>query len=94
MTKQFVLILTYHQDPEHGWIEVPAELIDRLGILNDISGYSYYSHDRQVYYLEEDADASLLIKTLKFNGYEYVLRDKMYDGRAPCTRCSRVGGDA
>lgn len=87
----FILILTHHQDMEHGWVEVPATLMDRLGILEQVSEYSYFSFDRQAYYLEEDGDASLLIKALKSQGLEYVLKSKNYASRAPMRRMARVG---
>lgn len=90
--KAFILILTYHSDPGHGWIEVPAALVDRLGILNDITEYSYYSHDRQVYYLEEDCDAGTLINALKAQGYEYVLKPMEHKTDAFLRKTSRVGG--
>lgn len=87
----YILILTYHVDPGHGWVETPAALIDRLGILDQISEYSYFDFDRQVYYLEEDCDASLLVETLKANGIEYVFHEKEYHKTAPLTRFPRVG---
>lgn len=87
----YILILTYHQDPAHGWIEVPAELMDRLGILESVSEYSYFSFTKQAYFLEEDQDANLLLEVLKDQGIEYVLRDKMYHANAPMRRMSRVG---
>ena len=45
---------TFHEDSGHGWLEVKrAELIS-LGILDQISHYSY--QDGDTVYLEEDCD--------------------------------------
>lgn len=92
MNKPFILILTWHHDPGHEWLEVPAQLVDRLGILNDISEYSYYSHDQQKYFLEGDCDAEVLVKALRLNSFEFVYRFKEYNRDAPIRRMSRVGG--
>jgi len=72
---QYVLIIPYHRDPGHGWLEVPSALVLKLGFRNQISEYSYLDEDRQLFYLEEDCDAALLIDALKSSGIEYVFRD-------------------
>lgn len=59
MTTTFV----FHEDPGHGWIEVPLPLIFELKIQNKISTYSYKG-DNKVY-LEEDSDM-----TTFFNAYK------------------------
>lgn len=49
------------QDPGHGWLEVPLEELDQLGVTSDqISSYSYV-HGAMAY-LEEDCDAMVFIK--------------------------------
>ena len=54
---------TYHQDPGHGWLEVPAVDIAANGLTEAaFSRYSYVERDRlggAVYYLEEDCDLPL-----------------------------------
>jgi len=50
----------YYNDPGHGWIAVKRKELIALGILNDISGYSYQRGD--TVYLEEDCDASRFLK--------------------------------
>ena len=87
----FILILTWHCDPGHEWLEVPAPLVDRLQILNDISEYSYYSHDKGQYFLEGDCDAAVLIDALRLNGIEFVTRFKSYNRDASIRRMARVG---
>lgn len=49
---------TFHQDPGHGWLEVPRAELQALGIAHRISGYSYESRDGATVYLEEDCDLS------------------------------------
>ena len=49
--------LVYYQDPGHGWLGVPLQMLAELGQSDaDYSGYSY--RDRDTVYLEEDADMS------------------------------------
>jgi hypothetical protein len=68
------LVITYHHDPAHGWLEVKRELVEMLGIQGLISSYSYQKGDRL--FLEEDADASLLIRSLGELGIKYTLIDR------------------
>jgi hypothetical protein len=51
---------TLHSDAYHGWLEVPVEEIEKLGIKNNISNFSYINNN--LAYLEEDCDAVLFIK--------------------------------
>lgn len=53
----------YIQDPGHGWLEVPRQLLAQLGIEYDISAFSYVDKGRA--YLEEDADAGLFLEAFK-----------------------------
>ncbi len=61
--------LTFYQDPGHGWLKVPLELLVELGIENQISGYSYMSLDHA--YLEEDCDAGKFDQAMRNAGKEY-----------------------
>lgn len=90
---RFTLILTWHCDPGHEWLEVSASLVDQLGILDKLSEYSYYSHDQQKYYLEGDCDAAILVEALKLNQFEIVFRFQEHRGDAPMRRMARVGSD-
>jgi hypothetical protein len=47
---------TFHEDPGHGWLEVPMRELQRLGIAGEISRCSYQSRDGKTAYLEEDCD--------------------------------------
>jgi len=48
---------THHQDPGHGWLEVPRAELDVLGLLPKISAYSYQNGEQV--FLEEDRDMAL-----------------------------------
>lgn len=86
------LILTHHMDASHGWVQVPATLIDALGILDKITEFSYYSHDPAIYYLEEDCDAGTLIDAMKAQGFDFVFKPKDHGDEFRLLRAlSRVG---
>ena len=57
------MILHFYADPGHGWLSAPKTLIARLGISDRISSYSY--HSESMVFLEEDADAALLIDAMR-----------------------------
>ena len=56
-------MLTFFEDPGHGWLEVPMDLIRALGIASQISGYSY--RKGHAAYLEEDCDAAVFIEAFR-----------------------------
>lgn len=51
----------FHEDPGHGWLEVPIKKLRELGIVNCISKYSYYHMEGCKAYLEEDCDAPIFV---------------------------------
>ena len=57
-------IYKFHSDPGHGWLEVPREEVDRLGLAEKISRYSYQSIDGKRVFLEEDCDMGVLFLAL------------------------------
>ena len=57
-----ILEFTFYTDPGHGWLEVPMEYIDRFGVREEISGYSYIHNGRA--YLEEDSDVAVFLDEL------------------------------
>ena len=71
------LVMTFHTDPGHGWLEVNRGLMDALEVTP--SGYSY--QDAVNVYLEEDCDAALLIDALKRRGISYKVKEMYAD---PC----------
>ena len=71
------LVITYHHDPAHGWMEVKRELLTTLGIPHLISSYSYQKGDRV--FLEEDCDAPVLIRLLGELGIRYTTIERHTD---------------
>lgn len=65
-------------DPGHGWLEVPIQLIDVLGIRNKISAYSYRRGLQA--YLEEDCDAPEFLRACREQGIT-VEYDEVYEDR-------------
>ena len=61
-----------YSDPQHGWAKVPRTLLNKLGIEDKITPYSYQRGDFA--YLEEDADLTLFCNTLKAKGIAYEFR--------------------
>jgi len=79
----------FYSYPSHGWLAVKkSELID-LGILDQISEYSYIKG--QTVYLEEDRDATIFINAFraKFN-QEPMLIDKISNKLSPIRSYERV----
>ena len=56
------MIITIYSDPSHGWGKVNKTLLDKLGIADKISSYSYMREGKA--YLEEDVDLSILVNAL------------------------------
>jgi hypothetical protein len=55
--------IQFYCDPGHGWAKVPLKVIKKLGLINDISHFSYISKEHA--FLEEDSDASKLIDAVR-----------------------------
>jgi hypothetical protein len=68
------LNLNFYCDPSHGWLGVPLNLVQDLGISDDISQYSY--RDGNFAYLEEDCDASLFMDRAKAKGWDIAFTEK------------------
>lgn len=67
-------------DPGHGWLEVPMQLIELLGIKDRISQYSYRKGN--LAYLEEDCDAAEFLQACRLQGIE-VKFDDIYQEQTP-----------
>src|ERR1035437_1425689 len=52
----------FFSDPGHGWLKVSKKELEKLGISDKISGYSYMQNDSV--FLEEDSDATKYINAL------------------------------
>jgi hypothetical protein len=64
---------TFHEDPGHAWLEVGRDELERLGILREITNYSYQKGNRV--FLEEDSDAGTFLEAKKKNGERYTIRE-------------------
>lgn len=65
------IFLNFFEDPGHGWLEVPVEWLDTLGIQGEITGYSYLGNSADGHpcaYLEEDCDYSTFDAAAKSYG--------------------------
>lgn len=65
--------LKFYSTSGHGYLMAKKSLIEKAGIAEQISSYSYISGDSV--YLEEDHDAIILLNKLKELGIEYNLTD-------------------
>ena len=53
-------VFTMYVDSGHAWVKVPRKLLEQLGILKDITYFSYQRGD--YVYLEEDGDLDTFMK--------------------------------
>ncbi len=71
------LEIDFYEDPAHGWLAIPLKFLKPLGVDKKISEYSY--KDKQFVYLEEDADASIILDIFKTNGVPYSIKEHVTD---------------
>jgi len=71
MTKS--IVLRKFDDPGHGWVRFPLARLERLGIADKISYFSYVKNGNV--FLEEDCDLSILIDALEARGYTVKIND-------------------
>ena len=64
------ITLQMFSDPGHGWVRFPKVRLQKLGIADKISSYSYQNGNNA--FLEEDCDLTVLINALKAQGYEEI----------------------
>ena len=57
------LTLTFIDTNSHGYLVVHRNLVHGTGV--KVSEYSYYNPNTQLYFLEEDCDAPLVLNELK-----------------------------
>jgi hypothetical protein len=70
------LILTYHTNPSHGYLQVPLEVLRYVEATTKMSPYSAYNNENA--FLEEDCDAGIFIKAVAKAGYNVSFDDKYY----------------
>jgi len=66
-------VYTFFDDPGHAWLEVPIGHLAQLGIINDISRYSYVNGSMA--YLEEDCDAGIFMNAARAAGIDVSFRE-------------------
>lgn len=66
------LTLNFYEDPGHAWARIAKSKLEKLGIADQISHYSYMRGEYA--YLEEDCDLGLLFKTCDAAGINLKLK--------------------
>jgi hypothetical protein len=73
--------LTFHADPGHAWLQVPIALLERLGIAEKITRYSYMDSPSESdswmgsnAYLEEDVDANTFVTAADAAGIQFAVK--------------------
>lgn len=89
--------VVYYSTPRHGYFKVSGEDLRDLKISQSFSAYSYFDEDNDVFYLEEDSDASLFAKRCELDGVEMDVTDEDIDAEEEETliKChnNAQGGD-
>jgi len=77
----------FYADPGHGYLRVSLKILERLGIMNQISPFSFKSN----YYafLEEDMDMTTFVQAYKADGQDAEFVVKNLDHEAGCRRYER-----
>ena len=64
--------IRFYADPGHGWGKVKISKLKDLGILDQISSYSYRRGDYA--YLEEDSDLGIFCNAMRIKGKTVTFR--------------------
>jgi len=72
--------LTFHEDPGHGWLEVPFIELVHLGVAGKISTCSYMKNGKA--YLEEDMDAGIYLDALNALNIDFTF-NTIYKDNTP-----------
>ena len=64
----------FFEDAGHGWLKVSKSELEKLGILDKISEYSYVMGENL--YLEEDCDMNLFLGTKKVLGEIFKIKNQ------------------
>lgn len=79
--------IIYHNDGGHGWYAVKRKKLETMGILNNVSGFSYELGE--TVYLEEDCDASLFFNALSEVEKQQIIVIDSYRDHSPVRGYSR-----
>ena len=77
----------FYSDPGHGWVAVKLKELYELGIMNEISSYSYYKG--KTAYLEEDRDYGVYAHALARQGKTLMPKVKNSDKSSPIRSYNR-----
>lgn len=69
----------FYNDPGHGWLAVKRKELIELGVIGQISRYSYQRGG--TVYLEEDGDASRFINAYVAKGLCATVKDFPYESK-------------
>jgi hypothetical protein len=78
----------YYTDAGHGWIAVKKSTLERLGIMKQISNFSFIKG--QTVYLEEDRDARLFIAKAEHRSEYYTIIEVSHGDSSPIRNYPRV----
>ena len=74
------IILTHFDNESHGYVKISKYDLQGLEIdENQFSNFSYYNNENACLYLEEDCDATKLLKILKNKGYEVIINNQFVE---------------
>lgn len=76
LEKELNMSYVFYEDAGHGWLKVPTRELLKLGIVEQITPYSYLSKDGRFAFLEEDCDLTTFVdaKTAIGEKWPYVVR--------------------
>jgi len=74
-----MLMMIFHTDPGHGWLQVPGAVLREVISEDRVSGFSYYDKETDTFFLEEDCDAALVTRPLRDAGYELRIEESYED---------------
>lgn len=70
-----------YEDPAHGWLAVPMQWLEALGIVGDVSAWSYLKGGTA--YLEEDCDAPMFRMCAVRHGFKLFVDYRHTNDRSP-----------
>ena len=89
--------VVYIETPRHGYLKVDGDDVRARNVSQSFSGYSYYDEDNDVFYLEEDCDASMFAKRCELDGVTIIEESDYMDSEEEAEKIlchnDALGGD-
>lgn len=85
------ITLNIYNDPGHAWAKVSIDTLQKIGLINQVSSYSYIHNNNA--YLEEDCDLSLLLDTLDKLNIRYKLKHNYANKSSKIRSYDHYSGD-